>query len=171
MTNRSTWYAHQCLAASGIAVMDSRIAWQLRPDLWSGAQDCGITFRKQQNVEGAQRLVATFPMYGDVQVYARSRRDLVQRLEYIVGEAPTEIREWAPEVPVVSPQQAAKREANRKEIERLEALRKVAISNLPSHDCQERRDILAARKELGMLLPETAAAEPLARYPAGSGTA
>ena len=35
MTNRSTWYAHQCLAASGLAVMDSRIAWQLRPDLWS----------------------------------------------------------------------------------------------------------------------------------------
>ena len=171
MTNRSTWYAHQCLAASGIAVMDSRIAWQLRPDLWSGAQDCGITFRKQQTVEGAQRLVATFPRYGDVQVYARSRRDLVQRLEYIVGEAPTEIREWTPEVPAVSPQQAAKREANRKEIERLEALRKVAISNLPSHDCQERRDILAARKELGMLLPETAAVESLARYPAGSGTA
>lgn len=75
-------------------------------------------------------------------------------------------------MPAVSPQQAAKREANRKEIsERLEALRKVAISSLPSHDCQERRDILAARKELGMLQPETAAAEPLARYPAGSGTA
>ena len=171
MTNRSTWYAHQCLAASGLAVMDSRIAWQLRPDLWSGAQDCGITFRKQQTVEGAQRLVATFPRYGDVQIYARSLDNLAKRLQWIVGEAPTEICEWAPEVPAVSPQQAAKREANRKEIERLEALRKVAISNLPSHDCQERRDILAARKELGMLLPETAAVESLARYPAGSGTA
>ncbi|WP_434516675.1 hypothetical protein AB6Q56_08820 [Dechloromonas sp. ARDL1] len=150
MTTRSTWYAHQCIAASGLAVMDSRIAWQLRPDLWSGAQDCGITFRKQQSVDGARRLVATFPTYGDVQVYARSLDNIENRLLWIVGEAPTEIVEWQPEVPAVSPQMAAKRAANQKEIERLETLRKIAVEVPPSHDCSRRREILEARRELGM---------------------
>lgn len=150
MTTRSTWYAHQCIASAGLAVMDSRIAWQLRPDLWSGAQDCGITFRKQQSVDGAQRLVATFPSYGDVQVYARSLDNIEKRLLWIVGEAPTSIVDWQPDVPAVSPQVAAKREANRKEVERLEALRKLATEVPPSHDCSRRREILEARREQGM---------------------
>ena len=64
MTTHSTWYAHQCIASAGLVVMDSRIAWQLRPDLWSGAQDCGITFRKNQKPDGVQRLMATFDGYG-----------------------------------------------------------------------------------------------------------
>lgn len=150
MTTRSTWYAHQCIAAAGLVVMDSRIAWQLRPDLWSGSQDCGITFRKQQSVEGAQRIVATFPSYGEVLVYARSLDNLEKRLQWIVGEAPTAIAEWKPEVPAMSPQMAAKREHNRKEIERLNELRKLATEVPPSHDCSRRREILAARQELGM---------------------
>lgn len=150
MTTRSTWYTHQCIAASGLAVMDSRIAWQLRPDLWSGAQDCAFTFRKQQNVDGAKRIVATFPSYGEVQVYARSLDNLGKRLEWIVGEAPTAVVDWKPEAPAVSPQLAAKREHNRKEVERLEDLRKLATEEPPSHDCSRRREILAARLELGM---------------------
>ena len=71
MTDRSTWYAHQCIAASGLAVMDPRIAFQLRTDLWSGLQDCAITFRRQQRLEGTKHLVATFPTWGRVEVYAR----------------------------------------------------------------------------------------------------
>lgn len=150
MTTRSTWYMHQCLSASGLAVMDSRIAWQLRPDLWSCAQDCGLTFRKQQNADRVRRVIATFPTYGDVLVMARSLDGLEKRLEWLVGEAPTAIAEWHPEVPAVSPQLAAKREFNRKEVERVEALRKLATRELPSHECNARRDILEARRELGM---------------------
>jgi len=150
MTTRSTWYAHQCIAASGLAVMDSRIAWQLRPDLWSGAQDCAITFRKNQDVVGVHRVIATFPAYGDVRILARSLDSLEKRLEWIVGEAPTAIVDWQPEVPAVSPQMAAKREYNRNEVERLEGLHKVATEVPPSHDCSRRREILAARRELGM---------------------
>lgn len=150
MTTRSTRYMHQCLAASGIAVMDPRVAWELRPDLWAGAQDCGITFRKQQNADCVRRVVATFPIYGEVLVMARSLDNLGKRLEWIVGEAPTSIADWHPDVPAVSPQLAAKREFNRKEVERLEALRKVATQVPPSHDCHARRDILEARRELGM---------------------
>jgi len=150
MTTRSTWYCHQSIAASGIAVMDSRIAWELRPDLWSGAQDCLMTFRKKQDVAGVHRVVATFPSYGDVMILARSLDSLEKRLQWIVGEVPTAIVEWKPEVPAVSLQLAAKREHNRKEVERLEGLRKIATQDLLGHDCQHDRDVLAARQELGM---------------------
>lgn len=51
MTTRSTYYTHQCIAAAGFAVMDKRVAWELRPDLWASAQDCGLTFRKSQDVQ------------------------------------------------------------------------------------------------------------------------
>ncbi len=150
MTTRSTRYMHQCLAASGIAVMDSRIAWQLRPDLWASAQDCGLSFRRQQNADRVHRVVATFPTYGEVLVMARSLDSLEKRLEWIVGEAPTSMDDWHPEVPAVSPQLAARQAFNKKEIERLEVLRKVAIQELPSHDCHRCREILEARRETGM---------------------
>ena len=150
MTDRSTWYAHQCIAASGLAVMEPRIAFQLRTDLWSGLQDCAITFRLQQRLEGTKRLVVTFPTWGRVEVYARSLNNLEQRLEWIVGERPTEIAEWQPERPEVTPEQAARREANRKEIERLAELRNIATQEPPSHDCHRRREILEARQKLGM---------------------
>ena len=150
MTTRSTWYTQQCLAGAGLAVMDHRIAWELRPDLWSGAQDCAFTFRKQQNVDRVDRVVATFPVYGEVLVLARSLDNLEKRLEWIVGEAPTVIADWQPEVPAVSAKLAAKREFNRKEIERLDGLRKLATQAMLGHDCQHDRDVLAARRELGM---------------------
>lgn len=150
MTTRSTWYTHQSLAASGIVVMNARIAWQLRPDLWASAQDCYLSFRRQQDADRVHRVVSTFPTYGEVLVMARSLDSLDKRLEWIVGEAPTSIADWHPEVPAVSPQLAAKREFNRKEVERLEALRKLATLEPPSHDCHRRREILEARRELGM---------------------
>jgi hypothetical protein len=130
--------------------MHRGIAYQLRPDLWASQQDCAITFRTEQKVDGARRMVATFPSFGEVLVYARSLDSLAQRLHWIVGEEPTAIADWQPEVPTVSPQMAAKREANRKEIERLEGLRKLAAEDPPSHDCSRRREILAARRELGL---------------------
>ena len=150
MSSRSTAYAFQSIAASGLAVMNHRIAFQLRGDLWSDIQGCLFDFEKEQNIDGAKRIVATFPSYGEVQVYARSLDNLEKRLMWIVGEAPTAIVAWQPDVPAVSPQQAAKREANRKEIERLEEVRKVATQELLGHDCQHDRNVLAARRELGM---------------------
>lgn len=150
MSDRSTAYAFQSLAASGLAVMSHRIAFQLRGDLWRDIQACLFDFQREQKIDGARRVVATFPTYGDVQVYARSLDNIEKRLQWIVGEAPTAIADWQPEVPAVSPQLAAKRAANKKEIERLDGLRKLAAEDPPSHDCSRRREILEARRELGM---------------------
>ena len=65
--------------------MQPRIAYELRPDLWASDQDCFMTFRKTQNVEGVQRLTVTFEGYGPVLVLARSLDNLAQRLQWIVG--------------------------------------------------------------------------------------
>lgn len=150
MSSRSTSYAFQSIAASGIAVMSHRIAFQLRGDLWSDIQGCLFDFVKEQKIDGAKRVIATFPGFGDVLVYARSLDNLEMRLQWIVGEAPTAIVDWKPEVPAVAPQQIARRDANKKEIERLDGLRKIATQDLLGHECEHDRDVLAARRELGL---------------------
>lgn len=150
MTTRSTWYTHQCIAASGIAVMDSRIAWELRPDLWSGAQDCLMTFRKKQKPDGVQRMMATFEGFGQVLVLARSLDNLEKRLEWIVGRPVLALQPAESEAQPVVREDFTRREVNAKEAERLEQVRKLAKEVPPVHDCQHRRDILAARAELSL---------------------
>ncbi len=54
MSSRSTAYAFQSIAASGLAVMNHRIAFQLRGDLWSDIQGCLFDFEKEQNIDGAK---------------------------------------------------------------------------------------------------------------------
>ena len=150
MTTRSTWYTHQCIAASGIAVMDARIAYELRPDLWASNQDCFMTFRKAQNVEGVKRISATFAGGVPVLVLARSLDNLAKRLEWIVGCPVQDLKPADAEASPAVRTDFNQREVNAKEAARLEEVRKLAVEALPSHDCQQRRDIVAARRELGM---------------------
>ena len=150
MTTRSTWYTHQCIAASGIAVMQPRIAYELRPDLWASDQDCFMTFRKAQNVEGVQRMTVTFEGYGPVLVLARSLDNLEQRLQWIVGRPVLNLKPAEAEAPPAAQTDFNRIQVNAKEAERLERVRKLSKEVPPSHDCQHRRDILAARAELGM---------------------
>ncbi len=150
MNTRSTWYCHQSIAGSGIAVMDARIAWELRPDLWSGAQDCLMTFRKNQRPDGVMRLMVTFDGYGPVLVLARSMDNLEKRLEWIVGRPVVALKPADQEAPPADRVHFNRIEVNAKEAERLELVRKLAKEVPPSHDCQHRRDILAARHELGL---------------------
>lgn len=152
MTTRSTWYTHQCIAASGIAIMDAQIAFELRPDLWASPQDCRMTFRKVQSVAGVKRMSATFAGggIGTVLVLARSLDNLAKRLEWIVGLPVVDLTSAEPEMEPVTRQDPMRREADAKEAERLAQVHKLAKEVPPGHDCQHRRDILAARAELGM---------------------
>jgi hypothetical protein len=150
MTTRSSWYCHQSIAASGIAVMDSRIAWELRPDLWSGAQDCFMDFRRNQKPDGVQRLTATFEGIGQVLVLARSMDNLEKRLEWIVGRPVLALKPAESEATPAVTEDFTRRDVNAKEAERMEQVRKLAKEVPPVHDCQHRRDILAARAELGL---------------------
>lgn len=144
-------YMYDCIAATGFAVMSSKIVYELRPDLWSCAQDCALTFRVPKNVYGVQRMTATFEGYGDVLVLARSLDNLAQRLEWIVGRPVLSLKPAEPEAPPVERVDCFKQqEINAKESASQERVRKLATQVPPSHDCHQRREILAARKELGM---------------------
>ena len=148
--SRATWYAHQCIASSGLAVMASSIAWQLRPDLWSGVQDCALTFRKNQAPDGVTRLMVTFEGYGPVLVLARSLDNLAKRLEWIVGRPVLDLKPAEPEAPPAAHTDFNRLAVSAKEAERMEQVHKLAKEVPPVHDCQQRRDILAARAELGL---------------------
>ncbi len=150
MSSRSTSFALQCLASSGVAIMDPRIAYELRPDMWASLQDCAITFRKQQKEDRVQHMTATLEGLGPVLVLTRSVDQLAQRLEWIVGRAVLDLKPAEPEAPATEQPNLLHKAANAKEAERLETVRKLAAEAPPSHDCSRRREILAARRELGM---------------------
>ncbi len=150
MSDRSTSFALQCLAASGIAIMDPRIAYELRPDMWASLQDCAITFRKKQKADRVLRMTATLEGIGPVLVLARSLDQLAQRLEWVIGRAVLDLKPAEAESPLAAQTDFNRIAVNAKEAERLELVRKLAKEVPPVHDCQHRRDILDARVELGL---------------------
>ena len=109
-----------------------------------------MTFRKQQKADGVQRMTVTFEGYGPVLVLARSLDNLEQRLQWIVGRPVLNLKPAEAEAPPAAQTDFNRIQVNAKEAERLELVRKLAKEVAPSHDCQRRRDILAARAELGL---------------------
>lgn len=147
--NRSS-YAFDCLAASGLAVMSSAIAYELRPDLWACVEDCARTLSTRAEIPGTQRLKVTFSGYGPVLVLARSLDNIEKRLEWIVGQPVIRIRQAEGVADPVAPPDPLRIEQAAKEADRKARVRKMAGEPLPSHDCHQRREILAARQELGL---------------------
>lgn len=149
MTTKTKQYAIQSLAACGFAVMRSTVAWQLRPDLWSSAQDCGVGFAKVE-IEGTQRLNVTLAGIGDVPVLTRSLDRLAERIEWITGYKVLKIE-------VEQTGESAKKsaptitEGQKKATERIEKTKALAVQELPTHDCSLRREILMARSEIARM--------------------
>ncbi len=150
MSSRSTRFALQSIAASGLAIMDHRIAYQLRPDCWGSLQDCFLTFRKHQEIAGTLRMTATVEGFGSVLVLTRSLDNLAKRIAWIVGRPVLDLREATPEPAPAARPDVVRQQVNAKETERQAHVRKLAHEETPSHDCSRRREILAARAELGL---------------------
>lgn len=86
MSTKTQQYAHQSLAACGFAVMNSQVAWRLRPDLWASAQDCGMDFTSKLSIPDTQRLsVKLLGLDTPVVVLTRSLDQLEQRIEWVTG--------------------------------------------------------------------------------------
>lgn len=149
MTTKTQQYAIQSLAACGFAVMRSTVAWQLRPDLWSSAQECGVDFTGKVALEGVTRVNVTLDGIGVVPVLTRSMGHLAERIQWITGYMVLKIEEEKPAVPVQ--EKPTLTEGQKKAAERLQELKKLAAKELPPQDCALRKDILAARRELGMV--------------------
>lgn len=146
MSNKATLYTHQCLAGAGFAVINSQIAWRLRPDLFATGEDCAAEMRKRVEADGVVKLVATIEDVGDCRVLARSARNLAQRIEDVVGFKVTAISEYAePAMIQVTARTVDPRDAQ------LAKLRALAAQDLPAHECHARREILAARAELARI--------------------
>jgi len=145
-----TSYAFDCIAASGFAVMSPAIAYELRPDLWACVADCARTLATKDKIPGTQRMTAIFDGYGPVLVVTRSLDNLAQRLQWVVGRAVFDLKPAEEEAPAAVRPNLLHKQANAKEADRLEQARKLAAEEPPAHDCSRRREILAARRELGI---------------------
>ena len=93
-------YTHQALAASGFAILDSRIAITLRPDLWtSGLEATGgfglnDTRNRLRGIGGVKRFCARLiGVDGTLTVLARSSDNLAKRIEWVTGFEVREIFE------------------------------------------------------------------------------
>lgn len=88
MTTKTHLYINQSLAACGFAVLSSQIAWKLRPDLWSSAQDCGISFSPRPvDHPHVRKVTAHLAGFGPVPVLTRSLDLLASRIGWITGYA------------------------------------------------------------------------------------
>jgi hypothetical protein len=150
MSTKTKQYANQCLAGSGFAIMNSNFAWMLRPDLFASAQDCGVGFNRNIAVEGTQRFIATFSDGQKAIVISRSPEALERRIEWVAGLKVVGLASDTP--PVIAIKQPANDEYQRLADERKAELKDLAGQELPPHECALRKDILAARRELGILV-------------------
>lgn len=142
-------YAHQSLAGSGFAVMSSEIAWQLRPDLWASAQDCGFGFNPRLEIAGTQRMTVRLAgMDKPILVLTRSADQLAQRIEWVTGYKVESLE--AESIPKPAPATPIITERQRIGNERRARLQELAAMEPPAHDCHQRREILAAQKEVGL---------------------
>lgn len=152
-----TDYCTLQLAATGFALVNARAAMRIRPDLWPHAgMVCAVEFGQHQHQ--APALVSRFPgamLYtaeigelGRVPVLAYSADELARRIGWGTGYRVQVMEPYAlPQEPTVAPIHAGivRHQA------RMDKLRHLASQEPPSHDCQARRDILAARVELERL--------------------
>ena len=86
-------YVHESLAASGFCVLNSRVAFTLRPDLWESGLTCGADLAdkslpgKLSTVNGCVTYLVRFLEIESclIKVLARSHDRLPQRIEWITG--------------------------------------------------------------------------------------
>lgn len=152
MNTETNNYASQALAACGFVVMDPRVAWLLRPDLWGSGAACGFSLQRGAAVAGTQAMVADLTGLGQVRVLTRSVDALAQRIQWVTGFAVTslEAEDSAPSAPSAAVQQQAaqRRHADQQAMDKQAELKKLAAKELPAHDCHLRREILSARAQL-----------------------
>lgn len=149
MSTKTKQYAFQCIAAAGFAVMTAEFAWQLRPDLWASGQDCAMSFKRDIHVDGTQRLNAKLADGRQVLVITRSTNELERRIEWVTGVKVVELVNDTKPVFALN-HQPMPAEVVRQAEAKLDKLHELAGQELPAHDCSLRKDILAARAELGL---------------------
>lgn len=88
--SKAIQYVHQSLAATGFVVLDSVMAWMLRPDLWASGMDCAQDFfriyHQTNSIANVARMSIRLPGQDrSVLVLARSTDRLAERIGLILG--------------------------------------------------------------------------------------
>lgn len=151
--NASDFITRQ-LAAAGWAPIHTEAAQMLRPEVARDFQTFNAWQRSPAGLPrafpGAALYKARVPGFGDMLVLSRSAVFLAERMDWL-GFPATAVELM---LPAVRPSAMAAAVPSRraaaapKPDDRLDRLREIAGHEPPAHDCQRRREILAARLEL-----------------------
>ena len=152
MNTKVSKYLTEGLAFTGCAVVDSQNAYMLRPDIWASAINASSDFSEASPAKldqlmerlSAKLYVADFSDGGSARVAARSAHMLAERIEWQTGRAVKMVRVF--ELP--KPEAVTTQPLTRRGQEREKRLHELAAMTPPEHDCNLRKDILAAREEL-----------------------
>lgn len=115
MQEKAVQYIHEALTATGFAVVDGGVAYQLSPHIWPSSLACGLDWSADRKVlrviagrRNAKLLQVMIDGRGPVPLLTMSEDDLARRIEWIVGLRVTAICPLGePEVaPAPAPAQA-----------------------------------------------------------------
>lgn len=156
-------YAHQQLASTGFVILDTEVAFGLRPDLFNTAMEAvfllgeaGAQNRLTEPSLRAAMYQAELKELGrTVTVLARSRLRLEERITELTGYTVLGLQAKRPDDTRPGQAEAAaqaqlehERRRQAKEAGELAKLRATAAKEPPAHDCPLRREILRARQEV-----------------------
>lgn len=151
MNSKLRKYTIEQLASTGFVLLDHKVAFKLRPDIWATPTNCmcDMTIWKE-DVTALQRLGAMlFTAIGphDVVVRgaARSMREIEKRIELCAGLAVMD----AVTVETFSVKQKNQQPGVTVKPDNIAELKELAAMELPMHDCALRKKILRSRQELG----------------------
>lgn len=141
-------YLVQALGATGFCVLDTRIAFELRPDLFASQQEALATLREPNPpIRGVHRVTAEISGFGKVLVLTRSMDRLAERISWVTGREVVSVG-MAPPRPKAEATPTAATTAGAEARQRREKLRALAAEDLPAHECVRRKEILDARAEI-----------------------
>jgi hypothetical protein len=106
MQQKSKDYAITSLAMSGVAVMNSGMAYTLRPDPWSHLMECGVSAATPERDPfllglGARLIEIQFAGSSDWTLVAiRSLDEIERRIEWVTGRQVVGFRPYEPPQPM-----------------------------------------------------------------------
>lgn len=153
MNSKLKQYAIESLAHTGFVIAESGVALIMRPDIWASPANAASDFSDPglEPFLTERGVLFTATLEGGKKLHGatRSAHMLAARIEWIVGHVVTGIEmvdSFSARPTVQEPQGAALADDGGA------ALRALADKEPPSWDCPARKEIMAARKKLGLVV-------------------
>jgi hypothetical protein len=148
-------YVTESLAFTGFAVLNSRVAISVRPDIWGDGLIAMADFSSNEfannvaYVKGCESYMAQLQGHTKpVQVIARCADQLAERIYWVTGCVVSEIHAGQPESEPTEAPNTKFQEVQKREAERIAYLNRIAAQEPPAHVCALSKEIHAARAEL-----------------------